>query len=89
MKNTAEKLLKTISACTSPFHASHEAAMQFEASGFRKLEWADHWELIPGNAYYTSPFGTTLFAFRVNCNFKDSRKFKIILNFCFKVLKCY
>lgn len=77
MKDTAEKLLKTISGCTSPFHASHETAMQLEASGFRKLEWEDSWDLAPGNSYYTSPFGTTLFAFRVNPGFKEDFSLRI------------
>lgn len=74
---TAHRLLDTISNSTSPFHTSLEATKQLHAAGFTELKWNTDWALIPGGKYYINPFNTTIFAFKINSNFKKYDIIKI------------
>lgn len=74
---TAKRLINTISNSTSPFHTTVEARKQLNDAGFEELLWDSEWCLIPGHKYYISPFGTTLFALKINLNFNKNDIIKI------------
>lgn len=77
MFNTAQRLIDTISKSTSPFHTAAEAKKQLISSGFSELQWDSDWKIVRGGKYFISPFGTTIFAFKINTNFAKNDIIKI------------
>lgn len=78
-KNTSLDFLSFVNHATSPYHTILSCCSYLEKSGFTSLDFTNSWKLIPGKAYYTILYGTTLFAFYVGKQISEERsKFHII-----------
>lgn len=68
MKNIEQQQANTffhfIEQATSPYHVVQTSAYFLKENGFLELDFTTNWSLAPNTAYYTKPYGTTLFAFR-------------------------
>lgn len=64
-KEAAGRLLAYIREGTSPYQVVQNSARLLEEEDFLPLDFRAPWELKKGGRYYTIPFGTTIFAFRV------------------------
>lgn len=65
MNNSIENFKNTITASTSPYHTSYEAARQLKENGFTELSWDQSWSLKSGGKYFVCPYTTSLFAFSI------------------------
>lgn len=77
MHEASKRLLKTIKVSTSPYHTVKEAKRQLKEEEFTSLDWHEDWKLKRGKAYYVSPFGNTLIAFRINPGFTLADQIRI------------
>ena len=59
------QLLPFLQKATSPFHVVQESTSFLKQNGFEELHMGDMWELQTGGHYYTTIYGTTLFAFTI------------------------
>lgn len=59
------ELLNFIKKATSPFHVIQESAAFLEENGFCELSMGKLWSLEKGGRYYTTLYGTTLYAFTI------------------------
>lgn len=57
------ELLDYIEKATSPFHVIEESAAFLRENGFEELNMGSLWNLEKGGHYYTTLYGTTLYAF--------------------------
>lgn len=71
-KKNGLDLLNFIQRATSPFHVVESSASLLEKSGFIKLDITKGWKLEAGQSYYTTPYGTTLFAFTLPENMENT-----------------
>lgn len=71
-KNSSTDLINFINEATSPFHVVKTSASLLENAGFEKLDITKEWNLKKGNAYYTTPYGSVLFAFKIPDNLENS-----------------
>lgn len=71
-------LMKFIETATSPFHVVAKSAATLKENGFVELDMKQPWTLEKGANYYTIPYPSTLFAFSVGANTKDSSNFRIV-----------
>lgn len=67
MEQENQKLLQYISACTSPYHTVDTSLQMLLDAGYTELSMEEQWSLGEGN-YVVNVFGTTLFAFHVGNN---------------------
>ena len=70
--------LQFIGSATSPYHVVNNCAEKLFENGFEELNFNEYWELLPGHSYYTKPYGTTLFAFRIGKELSDAPIFRIV-----------
>lgn len=78
-KNTNLDFLSFLNRATSPYHTILSCCSHLEESGFESLDFTNSWKLVPGKAYYTILYGTTLFAFHVGTQISEKNsKFHII-----------
>jgi len=68
LQESNNTLLTLINASVSPYHAVKESIRQLEEAGFAEWPLGSAKELVPGGAYYTNIYGTTLVAFRMPKN---------------------
>lgn len=61
----AQDLLDYIDASPSPWHAVATSEQRLLAAGYRRLEEAERWQLMPGGRYYVVRGGASLIAFVV------------------------
>ena len=73
-----EHFLPFINQATSPYHVVNTCMTELSANGFEELNFQDTWNLIPGHAYFTKPYGTTLFAFRIGNSLSEHTNFRIV-----------
>lgn len=89
MRKTAEKMIETIKASTSPYQTTYYVSQQLKEHNFIELDYKDNWNLECGKSYFINPYGTTLIAFRANQNFKSDCNIRIasahIDNPCFRI----
>lgn len=64
--NTSNNLINFISKCPTPYHVVNTSKKILKAKGFTELQFTSPWNIVPGGRYYTSPYGTTLFAFTID-----------------------
>lgn len=77
-KKDSLELMKFIETATSPFHVVEKSATHLQEHGFVELDMKQPWTLEKGANYYTIPYPSTLFAFSVGENTKDSSNFRIV-----------
>ncbi len=65
LQESNNTLLSFIHASVSPYHAVSNSISQLEAAGFTEWKLNGTENLVPGGAYYTNIYGTTLIAFRM------------------------
>ena len=75
--NDAFKLMMTLKACVSPFHAVKNAEEKLMNNGFERLYIEDLWSLECGGRYFVNVYGSTLFAFTIGQNYKSSSGVRI------------
>lgn len=66
-----------VSNATSPYHVVQTSIDFLKEKGFTELDFTTNWSLTPNTAYYTKPYGTTLFAFRTPENITTDSIFRI------------
>lgn len=64
-KKNSNDLIDFIKEATSPFHVVKKSASLLEEAGFEKIEVTKEWNLEKGKSYYTTPYGSVLFAFTI------------------------
>ena len=69
--NTVANLLDFIDNSTSPYHTVKTGAARLQKAGFTELTLDEVWALAPGD-YFVNAYGTTLFAFHIGENLRDS-----------------
>lgn len=72
------QFLEFVETATSPFHVVKSIEQQLQENGFEPLDFNKTWALSPGKAYYSIPYGTTLFAFRTPDDISDNSAARII-----------
>lgn len=77
MNYTPEFLLNFLNTSPSPFHAVENSARLLEESGFTALDFSKEWQLEKGGSYYTTLYGTTLFAFKIGSALNDDHTFRL------------
>jgi aspartyl aminopeptidase len=60
-----ERLIATIDASPTPFHAVVESRRQLEAAGYTELREVDRWSLTAGGRHFVIRNGSTLVAFEL------------------------
>jgi aspartyl aminopeptidase len=65
INDTTERLMHTLRACVSPYHAVQEAERQLAEAGFEELSLTKRWTLEEGNGYYVPVFDSSLVAFTI------------------------
>lgn len=61
--NENEQLLRFIKNGTSPYHVVETTSDILDNADFQRLDFSGSWNLALGKSYYTTVFGTSLFAF--------------------------
>ncbi|MGM9827636.1 MAG: M18 family aminopeptidase [Muribaculaceae bacterium] len=56
-------LIKFLDKSVVNFWAADTVVKRLEADGFKYLDAADHWEIVPGGKYYTTQNSSAVFAF--------------------------
>lgn len=83
------QFLSFVETATSPFHVVKSIEEQLQNNGFEALDFNQTWKLSPGKAYYSIPYGTTLFAFRTPDEISENSAARIIASHidqpCFKI----
>jgi len=72
-----QNFLDFIQKGTSPYQVVSATIDTFEKEGFLSLEFGSSWDLVPGGKYYTKPYDTTLFAFRMPEQVSDQSRFRM------------
>lgn len=70
--------LPFVSSSTSPYHAVNNCVCKLLEHGFEELSFKEYWKLLPGHSYFTRPYDTTLFAFRIGKQMSDHTMFRIV-----------
>lgn len=78
MELYVKRLLEAVSTGTSPYHTVKEAEKKLLADDFKELLIDKEFTLKRGEAYYITPFQSTLIAFRVNPNFSPEDQIRIV-----------
>lgn len=74
--NNSHELIHFIKEATSPYHVVKTSVSILEDAGFEKLNITKEWNLEKGKSYYTVPYGSALFAFKIPDNL-DNSNFRI------------
>lgn len=69
--------LDFIQKATSPYQVVATTIDQFQKEGFIPLEFGSPWNLVPGGKYYTKPYDTTVFAFRMPKQVSSHSRFRM------------
>ena len=77
IEQQTQHFLDFVSNATSPYHVVQTSIDFLKENGFAELDFTTNWSLIPNTAYYTKPYGTTLFAFRTPKNITPGSIFRI------------
>lgn len=64
IEQQTQHFLDFVSNATSPYHVVQTSIDFLKENGFTELDFTTNWSLTSNTAYYTKPYGTTLFAFR-------------------------
>lgn len=70
-KKNSNELIDFINDATSPFHVVEKSVSLLEEAGFEKLDVTREWKLEKGKSYYSTPYGTVLFAFTIPDDIED------------------
>ena len=70
--------LPFIQSATSPYHVVDHCATKLLENGFEELSFKEAWNILPGHSYFTKPYGTTLFAFRIGNQLSNHTIFRIV-----------
>ena len=65
-------LIETLKRGVSPFETVQAGKERLLENGFTELNYGTQWELVPGGRYVVNHHGTTLFAFTVGSNIKET-----------------
>lgn len=76
-QDATERLFAYIKEGTSPYQVVQNSAKLLAEAGFQSLDFRGKWKLQKGKSYYTIPFGTTIFAFRVGGKVSEEPYFKM------------
>lgn len=77
LTNEQGNFLDFIQKATSPYQVVAATIEKFEKEGFVPLEFGSAWNLVSGGKYYTKPYDTTLFAFRMPDQISSHSKFRM------------
>lgn len=72
-----EHFLPFINTATSPYHVVNTCIDELLENDFEELDFHKDWNLIPGHSYFTIPYDTTLFAFRLGSHISEQTIFRI------------
>lgn len=75
--NKEQIFLDFIQKATSPYQVVTTAIDTLEKEGFLSLEFGSSWNLVSGGKYYTKPYDTTLFAFRMPEQISDQSRLRM------------
>ena len=59
------ELMSFITHSPTPFHAVASMVSKLSAAGYRRLDVASHWDLVPGGCYYITKNDSTIIAFQL------------------------
>ncbi|RGZ00905.1 M18 family aminopeptidase [Clostridium sp. AM58-1XD] len=76
--NDLQTLAQTLHASVSPYHCILEAERQLSEAGFLPLSLGNPWtKLKRGGSYFVNVFDSTLFAFRIGKEFRETASIRI------------
>lgn len=67
-----QKLFEMLQAGVTPFACVEKCESRLVEAGFEKIDYEEAWNLIPGGKYIVNHHGTTLYAFAVGKNYKNT-----------------
>ncbi|MBI5427937.1 MAG: M18 family aminopeptidase [Nitrospinae bacterium] len=77
-REAGQSLLEFIDRSPTPYHAVSELGQTLKSAGFRELDEADAWDLVPGGRYFAVRNGSSLAAFVMGSKPPETAGFKIV-----------